>query len=589
MNKPSVGNQCLGRNRAGRIWVATVAVAILAMLTTARATAEIPLAAGQRVLVLGDSITQNGQYVALAEAYLWSAYPDRRIDLISIGLSSETVSGITEPVHPYPRPNVHDRLGRALDIAQPDWVIVCYGMNDGIYHPPSAEISDRYRSGLKKLVDEVGRRGAKVILLTPPSFDIDAPSIQKQLKNVGPDEPFGYRNPYRDYDKTLTSLGDVVKSMAADATVERVIDIHHATASYLRRVKATVADYAYGDGVHPPADGHLAMAIGLLAGLGCDADDAEATLVHLTGIGPADRQVTATDSQKEFHKRLLDRFSRRSAAYRKAVGVPQPMTVDAPTIDQANTAAAEEEAALRQWIVANPKPPALPAYAPYAEAAQKRWAAAIEELEQLDQSEQHPEDAILFIGSSSIRLWDSIESDMAPFHPIRRGYGGAKFSDLAVFADRLITPHAYAALVVFVANDVTGRSTDITVDEVERLARHVVRVSQQHRRSSPVLLVEITPTASRQVAWPPIRRVNDRLREIALATPNVYFVETADYYLDASGKPIDEYFKSDRLHQNRIGYSIWGSLIKRRLDEVLRAGGQGPLIPAQWVPAGAEH
>jgi lysophospholipase L1-like esterase len=132
---------------------------------------------------------------------------------------------------------------------------------------------------------------------------------------------------------------------------------------------------------------------------------------------------------------------------------------------------------------------------------------------------------------------------------------------------------------------VTGRSTDISVDEVERLARHVVNVSQQHQSESPVLLVEITPTASRLVAWPKIRRVNDRLREIASSTPHVYFVETADYYLDARGKPIDEYFKSDRLHQTEAGYAIWGALIKRRLSEVLAAGGKGPLVPDQLVPA----
>lgn len=568
-----------------RLLVTSIAVLALILASADSAIAEMPFADGQTVLVLGDSITQNGQYVALAEAYLWAAYPDRKIDMISIGLSSETVSGITEPVHPYPRPNVHHRLTKALDAAKPDWVVVCYGMNDGIYHPQSPEIVDTYRKGLTKLVDQVAQRKAKLILLTPPSFDIDAPPIQNQLKKVAAGEPYGYRNPYRDYDQTLTSLGDVVKSLASSPHVDRVIDVHQATGDYLKRVKAAVPDYAYGDGVHPPADGHLTMAIGLLAGLGCDAENAEATLIHLTGLTPADRKAAATDEQKQFHNLLLDRFSRRSAAYRKAVGVPEPMKVVGLPIDQANVVAATAEKTLRQLTGARPKPPAAPAYAPYAEAAEKRWSGAIEELETLDQTEQHPDDAVLFVGSSSVRLWESIESDMAPFPVIRRGYGGAKFSDLAVFAQRLITPHRYAAMVVFVANDVTGRSTDITVDEVERLARHVVQVSKQHQHESPVLLVEITPTASRLVAWPKIRRVNDRLREIALSTPNVYFVETADYYIDASGKPVDEYFKSDRLHQTQAGYAIWGSLIKRRLSEVLAAGGTGPLVPEDRVRA----
>ena len=72
--------------------------------------AELPFADGERVLFLGDSITQDGRYVALVEAYLWATYPQLHLDIVNAGLSSETVSGMTEPIHPYPRPNVNERL-----------------------------------------------------------------------------------------------------------------------------------------------------------------------------------------------------------------------------------------------------------------------------------------------------------------------------------------------------------------------------------------------------------------------------------------------------------------------------------------------
>ncbi|PAW83741.1 MAG: hypothetical protein B9S28_06500, partial [Opitutia bacterium Tous-C10FEB] len=63
-----------------------------------------PWPAHQRVLVLGDSITQDGRYVSYLEYYLQRFAPDTHSDLISIGLSSETLSGLTEPDHPAPRP-----------------------------------------------------------------------------------------------------------------------------------------------------------------------------------------------------------------------------------------------------------------------------------------------------------------------------------------------------------------------------------------------------------------------------------------------------------------------------------------------------
>ncbi len=386
--------------------------------------AELPFADGERVLFVGDSITQDGRYVALTEAYLWAAYPDRNIDVVNAGLSSETVSGITEPVHPYPRPNVHDRLAQALELTKPDWVVVCYGMNDGIYHPLSESIAEAYRDGLAKLIADVAAVDAKLILLTPPSFDADAPAVRKRLGEVTESEPHGYRNPFPQYDETLEQLGGIVKEFTSHAAVERVIDLHAVTDGYLSRIKAKLPDYAYGDGVHPPADGHFAIAVGLLAGLGGDIDKVSATLSHLTGLAAADRVGEPTAEQAAFYDGLLERFRRRSAAYRKAIGVPEPMKLEAPPLETVEPWAAERLVALRALVADSGASESSSAavYQPYAEAAEKRWANAIAELESLDRTETHPDDAILFLGSSSVRLWDDIASDMGPYHPLRRGF-----------------------------------------------------------------------------------------------------------------------------------------------------------------------
>jgi len=208
--------------------------------------------------------------------------------------------------------------------------------------------------------------------------------------------------------------------------------------------------------------------------------------------------------------------------------------------------------------------------APYREPALRRWSRVIEKLEDRDAAADDPVDGILFIGSSSIRLWTDIAIDMSPYRPIQRGYGGARYSDLAVFAERLIEPHQYRALVCFVANDITGSPRDNSPAEVEKLVRYIVSVSRQHRPDAPVLLVDITPTESRWQVWPEIRRVNAVLREIALSTPDTYFVATAEHYLSPDNQPRPEYFLSDRLHLNSDGYDLWSRLIRRRLDDVLR-------------------
>lgn len=201
--------------------------------------------------------------------------------------------------------------------------------------------------------------------------------------------------------------------------------------------------------------------------------------------------------------------------------------------------------------------------------AASQWEDAIAGLERLDRTQTDPKNAILLVGSSSIRLWDDADEMLAPYPIIRRGYGGARFSDLVVFAKRLLHPHQYRALVVFVANDISGSKLDRSADSVRKMVLHVIEVSRQHQPDSPVLLVEVTPTPSRVGVWPQTRELNAMLREVALTHPGVDFISTAEYYLDSQDKARTELFRQDQLHQNESGYRIWADIIRRRLDEVL--------------------
>lgn len=76
----------------------------------------------------------------------------------------------------------------------------------------------------------------------------------------------------------------------------------------------------------------------------------------------------------------------------------------------------------------------------------KHWEKEISEL--VSDSKTYPSESILFIGSSSIRLWDNIEKDMAPYPVIKRGFGGSNLKDVIVYEDRLVNPHSFRAVVV---------------------------------------------------------------------------------------------------------------------------------------------
>ena len=203
----------------------------------------------------------------------------------------------------------------------------------------------------------------------------------------------------------------------------------------------------------------------------------------------------------------------------------------------------------------------------YRERSVEKWEEKIKALEERNASEgEWPSDSLLFFGSSSFRLWKTMGKDMAPFPAINRGYGGAKYIDMVLFAERMLTPHRYRALMLFAANDVQGKEDDSTPEEVSCAVKEIIRVSKTHRPDAPVFIIEVTPTESRFKAWEQTRAINATLREIALTTENTWFVETAQHYLKPDGTPRSELFVDDKLHMNQKGYTQWSGLIKNELN-----------------------
>jgi len=200
----------------------------------------------------------------------------------------------------------------------------------------------------------------------------------------------------------------------------------------------------------------------------------------------------------------------------------------------------------------------------------KAWEGDIEKFEQLDISKSYPSDAILFAGSSSIRLWTTIGKDMLPYNIIQRGYGGAKLSDFVVYADRIIYPHDCQAIVLFIGNDISGSDNDKSPLEVSQLFRKTLYIIRRKHTDVPVFWISITPTPSRWHVWPEIKEANEMIKEVCLKHRNTYYIDTEKYFLNSSGLPKSELFDTDRLHLNPAGYTIWAGLIKNELNKVLQ-------------------
>lgn len=203
---------------------------------------------------------------------------------------------------------------------------------------------------------------------------------------------------------------------------------------------------------------------------------------------------------------------------------------------------------------------------PYVESS-KHWGAEIAKLAAKNATDGG-KDKILLLGSSSIRLWDSSDADLVHWKTVRRGYGGAKFCDAAMYTPNLVKGLQFQGAAVFVANDITGGPNDKTPEEVARLAAVVVESIRAENPNAPVLLISITATPSRFKAWPAIEQANTELAKLADSMDGVYFADTKSSYLDEHGNPIPAYFVKDMLHQNAGGYKVWGQLIADKLSQM---------------------
>ena len=180
-----------------------------------------------------------------------------------------------------------------------------------------------------------------------------------------------------------------------------------------------------------------------------------------------------------------------------------------------------------------------------------------------------PENALLFLGSSSIRLWETLAQDMAPYPVIQRGYGGAHLRDAIFYTDALLGDYQPAMIIGFIANDIKGDPADESPEKVKRLFKFFLKQIRERHPVTPFLWVEITPTKSRWAQWEDIKKVNQKIKAYCDKTDNVYFVSTANAFLNEKGLPKTALFVEDQLHLNKDGYALWSSIIRKEIEALL--------------------
>ena len=196
-----------------------------------------------------------------------------------------------------------------------------------------------------------------------------------------------------------------------------------------------------------------------------------------------------------------------------------------------------------------------------------KWEPDIRVFDSLNLVEASDTGTLLVTGSSSVRLWDSIHTDLSPYQVMQRGYGGAKLTDYNYYADRIIKAQQFKAITVFVANDISGGDINSTPKEVLKLFRTLVKKIRKRNPGTPVCWIEITPTPSRWHVSEEIREANRLIKSYCEKNNDLHFVATFDQFITPEGLPDSSLFRQDMLHLNREGYLLWSDIIKTSLED----------------------
>ena len=191
------------------------------------------------------------------------------------------------------------------------------------------------------------------------------------------------------------------------------------------------------------------------------------------------------------------------------------------------------------------------------------WEASIEAYEAADAQSPPAPGSIVFVGSSSILLWDTLSEDMAPMQVLNRGFGGSVIAHVTHFADRIVLPYEPSAIVLYAGdNDIAfGLSADCTLRDFEVFAEHVHAAAP----AIPIYFISIKPSPSRADLWNEMERANYLVEARTTTDPALHFIDVSEAMFDQRGQPNGKLFGEDGLHMNAAGYQLWTSIVRPRL------------------------
>lgn len=199
-----------------------------------------------------------------------------------------------------------------------------------------------------------------------------------------------------------------------------------------------------------------------------------------------------------------------------------------------------------------------------------QWEPEIAAFEASDRAHPPGTGGILFIGSSSIRMWTTLAEDFPGLPVLNRGFGGSQIHHVTAFVPRIVVPYQPKLIVFYCgANDIASKQ--LTVDDVARDYKEFVRTVRASLPRVRIAFISAAPNPSRWALKNEYVELNQQIKSYSATDPQLAFIDIWGAMLGDNGKPRPELFIDDQLHMNAKGYAIWRDIV-------------GTFLREQWPP-----
>lgn len=191
--------------------------------------------------------------------------------------------------------------------------------------------------------------------------------------------------------------------------------------------------------------------------------------------------------------------------------------------------------------------------------AASKWEKEIAAYEAADAKQPAEKGGIIFVGSSSVRMWKTLKQDFPNHNVVNRGFGGSQIADSTEFAERILVPREPRLIVLYAGgNDINaGKEPDQVVADFEAFVKKI----RSKLPNTEIAYISIAGNPKRWAQVEKVKEVNRRIEEITKKEKGMKFIDVYSKMLGEDGQPKPDIFLADKLHMNEKGYAIWKEVV----------------------------